>query len=391
MMTMAMVSASIAPAATLSQPRYLLLPTTPPALARVLQPGQVLASEGDVSVIEVEFEAIDRLSEIVHEELGGCGGFLDVTEDVLSGTLIERIVFEEVTRRLTYVPMRNVRVAAKPEIERLVANASDSRYWDFLTTLTKFPDRSANSANGKKAAEFLRDQATLVAGGRFGFKAELIATGSGYNQPSVLITLPGTDPTLPGVLIGGHLDTFRDMPGADDDGSGSAVVMEALQTIVDSWGNFRNTVYFAWYAAEERGLVGSAAVVKHFKTKSIALKAVIQFDMVGYNHASDASDIYVITDNTDPTLTSQLKQLASIYTDAKVGETKCGYACSDHYNWTKAHIPTVMPFETVFSNINSQIHTPNDTLRLLDKAHAFRFVKLALAFLGENAGLISTR
>lgn len=372
---------------------YLLLPDFLPAVTRQLQPAQLLAFESGVALVRVTELEIDAFSQAVHAEVGGCGGFLDVTEEIEGGVLAEHIVLKEVVHRRGALVPNTVRPAVvnpRREVARLIANADQARYWKALTALTQFPDRSASTTNGEKAAQYLKSEATRIAGSLSGFKTDFVATGSLYTQPSLVVTLPGSDPTLPGVVIGAHMDTYSNAkPGADDDGSGSALVLEALEATaaVAQWAKYKHTVYFVWYSAEERGLVGSSYVVKWFKSNQLAVKSVIQLDMVGFNSEDDANDIYLLTDNVDASLTAQFKQIISTYTAASVGTTKCGYACSDHVNWNRAGVPVVVPFEASFANMNTRIHTGNDTLNYIDSAHAFRFVQVALAFLGENAVL----
>ncbi len=371
---------------------YLLLPDFLPAVTRRLQPTQLVAYENGVSLIRVSEPEIEDLSESIHQTVGACGGFFDVTEEIESGVLPEHLVLKEVAHRSrmqVHAPVPTISIP-KREVARLIANADEKRYWAALTALTQFPDRSASSSNGEKAAQYLKNEAQRIAGSLPGYKADLVATGSLYPQPSVVVTLPGTDPTLPGVVIGAHMDTYSNSkPGADDDASGSALVLEALQTTAAAyrWAAFKHTVYFVWYSAEERGLVGSSYVVKWFKSNGLAVKSVIQLDMVGFNSPDDANDIYLLSDNVDTNLTAQLKQIIQTYTAASVGSTKCGYACSDHANWNRAGIPVVVPFEASFDNMNTRIHTGSDSLTYVDSQHAFRFVQVALAFLGENAVL----
>ncbi len=370
---------------------YLLLPDPIPAVTRQIQPAQLIAFEGGVSLVRVSETEIEAFSAAIHQNLGACGGFFDVTEEIENGVLAEHLVLKEIAHRRHGVSTAVVAPAAiriRREVARLVANGNESRYWQALTALTQFPDRSATSANGKKAADYLKTEATRIAGGLPGFKADFVATGTLYVQPSLVVTLPGTDPSLPGVVIGAHMDTYSNAkPGADDDASGSALVLEALQTVADvsSWGAFKHTVYFVWYSAEERGLVGSSYVVKWFKANQLAVKSVIQLDMIGFNSDDDANDIYLLTDNVDPKLTAELRQIITAYTAATVSTTKCGYACSDHASWNRAGVPVAVPFEASFDNMNTHIHTGSDTLKHVDSAHAFRFVQVALAFLGENA------
>lgn len=374
---------------------YLLLPDFLPAVTRQLQPAQLLAFESGVSLVKVSEPQIEAFSEAIHEEVGACGGFFDVTEEIESGVLAEHLVLQEVAHRsrvsfATAPAPAPAAISPRREVARLIASADQTRYWKALTALTQFPDRSASTANGEKAAKYLKDEATKIAGTLPGFKAEFVATGTLYQQPSLVVTLPGTDPSLPGIVIGAHMDTYSNSkPGADDDGSGSALVLEALQASVAAyqWAAYKHTVYFIWYSAEERGLVGSSYVVKWFKANRLAVKSAIQLDMVGFNSDDDANDIYLLTDNVDANLTAEFKQIISTYTAAKVGTTQCGYACSDHANWNRAGIPVVVPFEASVDNMNTRIHTGSDLLTYLDSEHAFRFVQVALAFLGENAVL----
>lgn len=375
--------------------RYFLLVDEAPKFIQHLSPKDLEFTEDGVSLLRVPMDRVEEFAEWVHEELGGCGGYFDVTERIENGEPAFSLVLREA--RLNHVlKQRRFQSLKEPvspiifraDIAQLVAQADIERYWAFLTELSAFPDRSATTENGKKAAEFLKSRSEQIAENLLWFKTELVATGTSYGQPSVVATLPGRDPSLPHVVIGGHMDTFSNAkPGADDDGSGTSVVMEALQTIAKGHAKFRHTIDFVWYAAEERGLVGSGYVVRHFKDKNILVKSVIQFDMVGFNASEDDKDIFLITDNTNPALTARLKQIIELYTDAKVGETACGYACSDHAQWHRAGFSAVFPFETSFSNMNSTLHTGGDTMTLLDKHHTLRFIKTAVAFLAEEAVL----
>jgi bacterial leucyl aminopeptidase len=369
--------------------RFLLLPDSPTALTRDLGPGELVTQEGDVSLVKVPFSRLNRWTQIVHESLGGCGGYIDVTDEVEKGAAHSYLVWRESARRQRPTARREFAVRGSQEVAELVARADDDRLWAFLDELTKFPDRSASSENGKKAADFLEAKAKAAAGHLPGFTTERVSTGTTYQQPSIVATLPGSDPSLPGVVVGGHMDTFGNAkPGADDDGSGTSAVMETLRTVGVPGSRFKRTIHFIWYSAEERGLVGSKFVVDHFKNQGRKVHTALQLDMVGYKSPNDTADIHLITDNTDPGLTDTLRRLLTQYLPAlKIGETKCGYACSDHVNWHRAGIPAAFPFETSFANMNNRLHTGDDKITYLNKQHAGNFARLALAYLGELAEL----
>ncbi|MFT7521350.1 MAG: Zn-dependent M28 family amino/carboxypeptidase [Kiritimatiellia bacterium] len=83
------------------------------------------------------------------------------------------------------------------------------------------------------------------------------------------------------VLMGAHLDSVPEGPGINDNASGSALVLETAILMAESRIRPRNKVRFAWWGAEEIGLVGSAAYVREHGGDEMAY---LNFDMVGSLH-----------------------------------------------------------------------------------------------------------
>ena len=92
------------------------------------------------------------------------------------------------------------------------------------------------------------------------------------------------------VIAGAHLDSVPEGPGINDNGSGSAVLLETALHLADSEAPINNKVRFAWWGAEEAGLVGSWYYVENTLYDDVAEdlseegKAValyLNFDMVG--------------------------------------------------------------------------------------------------------------
>jgi Zn-dependent M28 family amino/carboxypeptidase len=82
------------------------------------------------------------------------------------------------------------------------------------------------------------------------------------------------------VMAGGHLDSVQRGPGINDNGSGSAVLLEVAEQMAKV--KPRNKVRFAWWGAEESGLVGSTAYVAGLSEADRAKVALyLNFDMVG--------------------------------------------------------------------------------------------------------------
>jgi Zn-dependent M28 family amino/carboxypeptidase len=98
-------------------------------------------------------------------------------------------------------------------------------------------------------------------------------------QYNVLAELPGKNDSNV-VMVGGHLDSVQAGPGVQDNGSGSAAILETAVQMAKVFP--RNTVRFAWWGGEESGLVGSTAYVNGLTQEEqddIAL--YLNFDMIG--------------------------------------------------------------------------------------------------------------
>ena len=75
---------------------------------------------------------------------------------------------------------------------------------------------------------------------------------------NVIAEVPGRDPSLPPILVGGHLDSWDQGTGAIDDAAGVAIATAAAKRIMDS-GRPLRTIRVIWFGAEEPGLIGGRA------------------------------------------------------------------------------------------------------------------------------------
>lgn len=112
------------------------------------------------------------------------------------------------------------------------------------------------------------------------------------------------------IVIGSHLDSVPAGPGINDNGSGSSTNLELaiqlFQFLTQSSSKLVNRVRFAWWGAEERGLLGSTYYVKNLNSSELSKIAMnINLDMVGspnyyraiYN-GSSAADISIRNGST---------------------------------------------------------------------------------------------
>jgi Zn-dependent M28 family amino/carboxypeptidase len=83
------------------------------------------------------------------------------------------------------------------------------------------------------------------------------------------------------VMAGAHLDSVPEGPGINDNGSGSAALLEIALQLADKRIQTRNTVRFAWWGAEEAGLVGSQRYVDSLSGSQLNdLELYLNFDMI---------------------------------------------------------------------------------------------------------------
>lgn len=118
---------------------------------------------------------------------------------------------------------------------------------------------------------------------------------------NVVATLKGTDPTDNRIfIISGHLDNMRtsvmdrtgDAPGANDDASGSAAVIECARIM--SKHNFPATIIFVTVSGEEQGLLGANFMASKAKKEGWNIEAVLNNDIMGSNNSNETN----IIDNT---------------------------------------------------------------------------------------------
>jgi hypothetical protein len=204
-----------------------------------------------------------------------------------------------------------------PEIEAMVKEISSDSLKSYIQTLVSFGTRSTigsttdkkkgigaarqwvvqrftefgRNSNGRMSAYV--DTITLQPDGRRVDKA--ISLGN------AVAVLKGTDPNDDRVyIISGHLDSrvtdvmnrTSDAPGANDDGSGVAAVMECARVM--SKHSFPATIIFVAVSGEEQGLLGSNFLAATAKSKNWNVDAMLNNDIVGSNNSNETN----IIDNT---------------------------------------------------------------------------------------------
>lgn len=115
---------------------------------------------------------------------------------------------------------------------------------------------------------------------------------------NAMAVLKGTDPADDRIyLISGHLDSrvtdvmnrTADAPGANDDGSGVAAVLECARILSKS--SFPATIVFVAFSGEEQGLLGANFLANTARTKAWNIDAILNNDIMGSNHSNETNII----------------------------------------------------------------------------------------------------
>lgn len=199
--------------------------------------------------------------------------------------------------------------AVDPRIAALIGSISEGRMESQLRTLVGFGTRNtlsdtASTTRGIGAArqwiydEMKRSSPRL----QVSFDTHQIPKGA-YNRVTRDIELQNIVAILPGrtarrIYVSGHYDTVNiqpdqtrpdnaDAPGADDDGSGTVLVMELARAFAESGIAFDATLVFTAVAGEEQALVGAREEAKGAKGAGIPVQAVFNNDIVGGTTGGD--------------------------------------------------------------------------------------------------------
>ncbi len=155
----------------------------------------------------------------------------------------------------------------------------------------RLESRHVAHADNAHAVDWIAEQLDAVDGVEVW--TEEFALGA-ETRANVVAELAGSEPELPAVLVTAHLDSTASAtegwdaevdpaPGADDDASGIAAVLEVARLMAAEPGGWRHTVRFVLFNAEEVGLVGSEAYVADALSRGEEIAVVLQLDPVGYN------------------------------------------------------------------------------------------------------------
>lgn len=299
--------------------------------------------------------------------------------------------------------------AQENQIENLCNKINQDSLRQNVIELQEFSTRYAYSPNRKQVAEYLKGRLE-----NYGFEVVLdsflLQTGWYLTEADTLWQynvigekqgLWAKDTT---VHLMAHYDSRSDMegfedyfnfaPGADDNASGVAAILEIARIINENNIAPIKTLVIDFFAAEEQGLRGSWDRIEKISTPiwQEDIKAVINLDMIGYCQSDSTNYIFdLITYENSSELTEMSREFAEQYTMLTPNETTENNYASDSYSFYSYGVKSVFLMEHEFT---PHYHTERDVYTTINYHYMRELTKLAFALAYEcsvnnNYGVVS--
>lgn len=196
----------------------------------------------------------------------------------------------------------------QPEIEKVVSEISAKRIEEYIRKLVSFgtrhtmSDTTSDTRGIGAARRWIKSELERCGAGTrmtVAYDSYVDQGGPRISRPTevvnVVATLPGTQPESKDrmYVVSGHYDSrvtdvmndTADAPGANDDASGTAAVMEMACVMAKH--NFDATLVFITVAGEEQGLLGSKHFADEAKKNGWNIAGMYDNDIIGSSHADD--------------------------------------------------------------------------------------------------------
>ncbi|UCE20026.1 MAG: M28 family peptidase [Gemmatimonadota bacterium] len=286
-------------------------------------------------------------------------------------------------------------------LESILSNVSESEIRATIKRLQDFRTRYSCTDSCQAAAAYLSDRFTSfglsVSYDFYTYGGELC---SGQTWRNVVAVHPGVADTSQKYILCGHYDSknvygnsWISAPGADDNASGTAAVVEAARVL--SMYDFDATILFICFSGEEQGLLGSEHYANWASDRDMDIRGVINLDMIAYvdDPPNDTWDINIYGDSDSYDLALFFADRVNQHTTAEPLVINTGFEQwgSDHYSFA------LLGYKAIFA-IDAQLwgspdwtpyyHSDGDTLGTLNLPYATEVVRASIAAVAALAGPI---
>jgi hypothetical protein len=249
-----------------------------------------------------------------------------------------------------------------PVIQAWVDSVSAADLEADVTSLsTIFTTRRSDTSGGSEAEQWLVDRFSALG---------LTTTTHSFDNgaDNVVAEIPGAVEPERVVIVGAHYDSLAfggsSAPGADDNASGTAALLEIARVLSLEEASFRHTLRLVAFASEEFGLIGSDAYSQSMLDQGVDVVAMLNTDMNAYRENGDVLDLDMVINNTTDWLNDDLIEIANLYVPdlpTRKGQLLAG--TSDHSSFFHDGFPAAFYFEDT-GDYSPYIHSSNDVVGL---------------------------
>lgn len=208
---------------------------------------------------------------------------------------------------------------------------------------------------------------------------------------NVIATKPGLSDSQAYFVICGHYDDMPSgttAPGADDNASGTATVLELAR--VFSQYNFNYTIKFICFDEEEQGLIGSNYYATQARNRNDSIIGVINLDMTAYDANNDGIvDVHSNSVANTSQIASEWINNIYQYGINLTPRTVTSQPYSDHYSFQQKNYGAILVIEYDLE-FNPRYHTVNDRFQYLNMNYAHKIAQVTAATAAEYAQIQSS-
>ena len=217
---------------------------------------------------------------------------VDLTKKITPDTLLARLRDNLEAERALRAKGEKMFAPIAARAKAVTGKISITKIYEYEEKLFSFDSKHISQPGNKPAADYIHR--TLAS---FGYQPEYqwFNARAGESRPglqptasrdvktaNILAVLPGTENPDLIYVLSAHFDSNQRGPGADDNGSATAVLLETARVLAGS--PQPSTIIFAAFTGEEAGLLGSREFVRQAQEKKLRIMADLNNDMIGWTN-----------------------------------------------------------------------------------------------------------
>ena len=251
---------------------------------RTISPEYIWAASADGRVLVIQ---ADRDGDTISPERGV--SVVDLTRRVTVADVLARIDRQLAAETELRARMTKAFAPVEKLAREVVGRAAVNRVYEHEKIMVGFGSKHITQPGNARAIDYLEQTYRS-----YGYQPELqwftptALQASKGRTANVVATLRGTEDPHLIYVVSSHFDSVAAGPGADDDTSGTAALLEAARLLAPT--PLPVTIMFASFTGEEAGLLGSREFVRLAAEKNLQVVGALNNDMIGWGSESSRMD-----------------------------------------------------------------------------------------------------